>query len=42
MEKDIIHHLKNELKNVINKTDIETEARLGHFTREGDFYPGVS
>lgn len=42
MEKDIIQHLKNELKHVINKSNIETEARLGHFSREGDFYPGVS
>lgn len=42
MEKDIIHHLKHELKSLINNKDIETEARLGHFTKEGDFYPGVS
>lgn len=42
MEKDIVTNLKYELSRVRDKNNIETEARLGRFSSNGKFYPGVS
>ena len=42
MEKDIADSVRLELKRITNKSNLETEARLGRFSKDGDFFPGVS
>lgn len=42
METDITTHVSKELSRIFDKNNIETEARLGRFTKDGKFYPGVS
>lgn len=42
MEQDICENVRSELKKLVDKTNLETEARLGRFSKDGDFFPGVS